>query len=204
MTFSSFVSSLARAWRFSLASALFGALIVIGISLLFPLKYSSTTRLLVTQANAAGLDPYTALKSTEQIATSLRELVYTSLFSNNVLSGTKDFQATYFSSNENDKREQWQKTVDVSVAPGTGIMTVVVYHERRDQAKALVEGVSRELMAQVPNFFGYNAKAQVIDTPLDSRWFAKPNLLLSAVFGALIGLVWSFAYLLLKWWEMHR
>ena len=72
---------LVHAWKFILLMAILGAGLALLFSLITPLQYSSTVRVLIIQPNATGLDPYTAIKSTERIATSLSELVYTSTFS---------------------------------------------------------------------------------------------------------------------------
>lgn len=187
---------LEHAWGRLFSSCVLGAVLAVGVSLALPRAYSSTMRLLVTQANVAGLDPYTALKSTEQIAGSVRELVYSSLVANAVLSKTTGIDAAHFSENENDRRKQWQKEVEVNVVPGTGILVVTVYHPDREQARLLVQGVSGAIMEQAPNF-GYNAKAKIIDAPLPSRWFVRPNLAMNAAYGAILGLILAIIWTLL-------
>lgn len=190
------VRRLERAWGRLVVGLILGAVLAAAISFALPKQYSSTMRLLVTQANVAGLDPYTALKSTEQIAGSIRELVYSSLVANEVLSTTGGIDAGYFSQNENDRRKQWQKAVAVSVVPGTGILLVNAYHSDREQARLLVLGVSRSIMEQAPNF-GYNAQAKIIDTPLPSRWFVRPDLVMNTLYGALFGLILAIIWTLL-------
>lgn len=194
--FRSSFQRLERGWTSLLVCAVMGAVIAIGISLVLPKQYSSTMRLLVTQANVAGLDPYTALKSTEQIAGNVRELVYSSLVANKVLSETQGVDASYFSQNENDRRKEWQKTVEVTVVPGTGILTATVYHSDREQAQRLVQGVAKAIIDQAPNF-GYNAQAKIIDTPLPSRWFVRPDIVMNAAYGAAFGLILAVIWTLL-------
>jgi capsular polysaccharide biosynthesis protein len=194
--FRSSFQRLERGWSNLLVCAVMGAVVAIGISLVLPKQYSSTMRLLVTQANVAGLDPYTALKSTEQIAGNVRELVYSSLVANKVLSDTQGIDASYFSQNENDRRKEWQKTVEVAVVPGTGILTATVYHPDREQAQRLVQGVAKAIIDQAPNF-GYNAQAKIIDTPLPSRWFVRPDIVMNAIYGAAFGLILAVIWLLL-------
>jgi hypothetical protein len=67
-------------WRSIVGLALFGAVLATLASFLRPIEYASTVRLLILQTNAGGLDPYTALKSTERIAQNLGVLAYTSSF----------------------------------------------------------------------------------------------------------------------------
>jgi len=66
-----YVRLFVRAWKSIALLTLLGALLALGASFAQPLRYSSTERVLITQTNATGLDPYTAIKSTERIAQNL-------------------------------------------------------------------------------------------------------------------------------------
>ncbi|MBM3204702.1 hypothetical protein FJZ48_01830 [Candidatus Uhrbacteria bacterium] len=190
--------SFVKHWPFVFLMALLGAVVAVLISFTQPIKFSSSARILITQNNISGLDPYTAIKSTERIAASLSELVYTSSFMQAILLGAPGFDQAYFPTDEYKRRQAWQKTLAVSISPGTGIMSVAVYHPKRSEAHLLVESVVRELVRQAPNYFGYNVRAQEIDTALDSPWIAKPAFLKNAVFGFLIGLLLGMGWVLLK------
>lgn len=192
LSFNQFV----RAWRTLLITSVLGAVLALAFSLVQPLQYASTVRLLITQTTSSAVDPYSALKFTERIAGSLSELLYSSTFANNILQNAKDLSPGYFPQDEYAKRKLWQKTVEAGVSPGTGILTVSAYHPRRDQAKILVEAASRELTVQAPNYFGANVRVQVIDAPLDSRWYARPNIPKNAILGFGIGLFLGIAWLL--------
>ncbi len=183
---SSFFEAVERHWRRVVVGVMLGGALATTGSFVLPKQYSSTMRLLVVQSQTAGLDPYTAVKSTEQIASNVRELMYTSLVANRVLASTISFDAGYFSQDEYRRRQEWRRSIDVGVTPGTGIVTITAYHPQRAQAEVLVQGVAQEVMTQTPNY-GLNAQARVIDTPLPSRWFARPNVLQNAFYGAVIG-----------------
>ncbi len=183
----------ARAWRLLLLVTLGGMIIALLGSAIQPLKFSSTIRLLITQTNATGVDPYTAIKSTERIGQNLTEIIYTSSFFNAVMQQS-GIDSTYFPQDEIDKRQEWKDTVETNVVAGTGIMEVTVYHKDRNQATAIAVAVAKELAAQAPNYFGYSVRLQIIDDPLPSRFFAKPDFLrngaLGALFGFLVGSLW--------------
>ncbi|MFA6504417.1 MAG: hypothetical protein WCT54_05870 [Patescibacteria group bacterium] len=185
-----------RAWRLLLLVTLGGLVNAILVSVLQPLKFSSTVRLLITQTNATGVDPYTAIKSTERIGQNLTEIAYTSSFFNAVTK-QEGIDTAYFSTDEIDKRKEWQKTVAINVVPGTGVMDVVVYHKDRNQATLLAVAVAKELATQAPNYFGYSVRLQIIDDPLPSRFFAQPDFVqngaLGAIFGFLVGSLWVLA-----------
>ena len=152
--------------------------------------------MLITQPNVAGLDPYTATKSTERIASTLSELVHTTTFFDNATAQAKSFDVSFFPTDEHLRRKAWNKAIETAATPGTGIMTIKAYHPDRAQARVLVEAVARELAVEAPNFFGYSARVQVIDAPLPSRWFARPAFLANALFGLLIGFFVGVAWVL--------
>ena len=189
---------LIAAWQLLLSCAALGALLALAFSLVTPLQYSSTVRLLITQPNATGLDPYTAIKSTERIATSLSELVYTTTSFNDILAQAKGFDPTYFPTDEINKRKMWSRAIEIAVTPGTGIMSVTAFHPNRDQARLLVDATANEIAAQAPGYFGNIVHVQVIDSPLDSRWYARPNFVSNGLFGFFIGLLLSLAWVLTK------
>lgn len=194
MTSALSLQSFTKFWRVLLTTSILGALFALAFSFLTPLQYSSTARLLITQTAGSGTDPYTSLKFTERIASDLSELLYSSTFADNILKNAKDLDLSHFPSDEYDKRKTWQNTIETAVTPGTGILTVSAFHPARDQARILVEAASRELAAQTPNYFGSGVRVQVIDSPLDSRWYARPaipqNVFLGFGIGLFIGLAW--------------
>ncbi|MFH1973312.1 MAG: hypothetical protein ABIK13_01740 [Patescibacteria group bacterium] len=184
-----------RSWRLVTLATLLCLVLALGFSLVQPLRYSSSVRLLITHTNVTGLDPYTAVKSTERIAQNLSEIVFTSSFFNGVMA-SGDVDTTYFSTDEITKRKEWRDTVETSVSAGTGIMTVTAFHPKRDQATALAVRVSKEMSAQAPDFFGYSVRVQIIDDPLPSRFFAKPDFLQNGLFGAIFGCLIASAWVL--------
>jgi len=190
-----YVRLLLRAWRQVTLVTLLGLVLALAFSLVQPLRYSSTVRLLITQTNSTGLDPYTAIKSTERIAQNLSEIIYTTAFYNAVVDDPS-VDRSYFPSDEIRRRETWRGTIENAVTPGTGVMSVVAYHTNRDQATTLAVRVAQQLVAQAPDFFGFSVRVQVIDAPLPSRFFAKPNFVSNGVYGAVAGFLLGCAWVL--------
>jgi capsular polysaccharide biosynthesis protein len=141
---------------------------------------------LVTQANASGLDPYTAVKSSERIGQNLAAIVHSSTVFSSVMAKAR-LDVTSFPSDEIRRRKAWQETVDIEVDPGTGVLSVIAYHIDPSMAKELAMRIAEEITIVTPNYFGATVRAQVIDEPLPSRFFAKPDLLRNAAFGVLLG-----------------
>jgi uncharacterized protein involved in exopolysaccharide biosynthesis len=180
----------------ALVTLLGGALAVL-FSFAQPLRYSSTERLLILQTNSVGIDPYTALKSTERIAQNLSELIYTSSFFNAVMSKAQ-VEADYFPQDEISKRKKWRSTIETSVTPGTGIMTITAYHPKRETATELATYVSQQLVSITPNYFGYSVRVQIIDDPLPSKFYAKPDFLRNAMLGLIAGFLLASVWVLGK------
>ncbi len=185
-------------WRLPVGLAFLGLVFGLLFSLLLPFQRSSTVRVLITQPNASGLDPYTAIKSTERVASSLSELIYTTTFFDNVVGSNKDIDAAYFPQDEYEQRKRWRETVDTAITPGTGIMSVTAFHPNTAQARFIVDGVAREMATQTPTYFGYNIRVQIIDAALDSRWFARPHFVQNAVIGAVVGVLLGTMIILLR------
>ena len=175
-----------RSWRYVTLVTLVGLVLAVCFSLLQPLKYSSTVRLLITQTNVTGVDPYTAVKSTERIAQNLGQVILTTSFYNAVVADSS-IDKTYFPSNEIKRRNLWQDTIETQVSPGTGVMSVIAYHTSREQATNIAIRVAQEIANQAPNYFGYAVRVQIIDDPLPSQFFAKPDFIRNGLFGAVLG-----------------
>lgn len=186
-----------RSWRFVVLVTGVGLALALGFSLVQPLRYSSTVRLLITQTSLTGVDPYTAIKSTERIAQNLSEIIYTTSFFDAV-TAADTIDRSYFSEDEITKRAKWRDTIETGVSAGTGVMTVAAFHPDRAEATELAVRVARELATLAPNYFGYSVRVQVIDDPLPSRFFAKPDFLRNALFGAVFGFLFASAYVMGK------
>ncbi len=184
-----------KTWRLIALAIFVGAGLAVAFSFAQPLRYSSTVRLLITQTNNVGVDPYTAIKSTERIAQNLSEIVYTSSFFNAVKEKAQ-IDPSYFSTDEISRRKEWRSTIETSVSAGTGVMSVTAYHTTRAVATELAVRVAQELANVAPNYFGYSVRVQIIDDPLPSRFFAKPDFLQNALLGAIAGFLLGTAWVL--------
>lgn len=174
---------------------LLGLVCALAFSLVQPLRYSSTVRLFIVQTNSTGLDPYTAIKSTERIAQNLTELIYTTAFYNAVVDDPS-VDRSYFPTDEISRREKWRGTIEGEVSPGTGVMSLIAYHTDRSQAQTLSVRAAQQLAIQASDYFGFSVRVQVIDSPLPSRFFAKPDFASNALFGATAGLLLGLAWVL--------
>lgn len=194
-----------RGWGTIAAFAILGLVLALILSFLQPLRYSSTVRLLIIQ-DVGNLDAYTASRSVEQVANNLATIIYTTSFFDEVMKAGFDIDESVFPTQEYDKRQAWQKMVTASVARGTGLLTISVYHQDVKQAEQIVNAISYVLTQEGSSYIstGGTVTVKVVDTPLDSRWPAKPNIPANAFSGLVLGGLAGIAYLLLQAERLKR
>ncbi len=175
-----------------------GLLLGTVLSFLRPLEYSSKTTLLITQELGA-VDAYTASRSAERIADDLASIVYTSTFYGAVLDAGYEIDESYFPSDEIKKRKKWEKTVTASVVRGTGLLTIVAYQPDVDQAQLIAKAVSHVLVTEGWTYTsGGDITIKVVDEPLNSQWPVRPNVLLNAFSGLILGGLAGIGYILIQ------
>lgn len=198
------LSPLLNGWLTIVLAGVIGAAVAILLSLIRPLEYSSTTRILITQELGA-VDAYTASRSAERIADDLASVVYTSTFFDKVMSSGYAIDADYFSNDEIKRRTQWQDAVSASVSRSSGLLSVTAYHTDVDQAEELATAVAYVLTTEGWTYTsGGNITVQVVDAPLNSRYPVRPNLLVNGFSGLVLGLLGGAGYLLIGAERMRR
>lgn len=198
------LSPLLNGWLTIVLAGVIGAAVAILLSLLRPLEYSSTTRILITQELGA-VDAYTASRSAERIADDLASVVYTSTFFDKVMSSGYAIDSDYFSQDEIKRRTQWQDAVSASVSRSSGLLSVTAYHTEVDQAEELATAVAYVLTTEGWTYTsGGNITVQVVDAPLNSRYPVRPNLLVNGFSGLVLGLLGGAGYLLIGAERMRR
>lgn len=196
---------IARGWKKISAFAFLGLAVALAVSFLQPLRYSSTVRLLILQENASSLDAYTASRSTERLAENLATIVYTTSFFGEVMSAGFDIDQSVFPSREDKKRKTWGKMIDASVSRGNGLLTVSVYHTNASQAEQIVNAAAYILTQKADEYLsGSDVTVRVVDTALNSRWPAKPNIPANAFSGLVLGGLAGVGYVLLQTERVKR
>jgi capsular polysaccharide biosynthesis protein len=167
-----------------------------GLSFLRPLEYSSTSRLLIIQKSGLNLDPYTAIRSAESIASNLAQVVYTSVFYDKVMNAGFNIDKSYFKTDENKRRTQWTDMVATEVTHDSGFLQITVYHTNRDQASEINRAIAYILTTEGNSYIGgQDLQIQLVDTPIQSRFPTRPNIPLNAFLGAVVGVILSALYL---------
>lgn len=195
----SYGSSLLDHWGTVAACAFAGLVVSLLVSFLQPLQYSSTVRLLVRQDIGSAVDAYTASRSEERIADNLTNVLYTTTFFNDVLNAGYAIDERTFPAEDYKRRRAWGKTVSATVARGSGLMTVVAYHEDVAQAQQIVRAVAQVMTTRASDYTSAGSvNVRLIDDPLNSRWPVRPNIPANGLSGLVLGGLFGVAYVLLK------
>lgn len=181
--------------------AITGLFLLLGLllSLVHPLEYSASNRLLVIQPTTITLDSYSATKSVERISEKLSQIIYTTSFYNKVMNSGFDINKEYFKKDERKKRKQWEDMVETRVSRGSGMLHITVYHQNKAQASQLIGAITQVFHSNGWEYIGsMNIQINEIDTPLLSKWPVRPHFVLNGVFGLIIGFLVSIVYVILS------
>jgi len=194
-----------RGWFAITCFSLLGLVVSLLVSLVQPLKYSSTVRLLVRQDTGTAVDAYTASRSEESIATTLTSILYTTTFFDDVMNAGFSIDPNTFPTEDYKRRKEWAKTISASVAHGSGLLTLSAYHEDPKQAEQIVRAAAFVLTQKAGDYAsGGHVDVQLIDAPLNSRWPVKPNLLVNGLSGLVLGGLFGVGYVLLQAERIRR
>ncbi|MEK7665920.1 MAG: hypothetical protein AAB337_03530 [Patescibacteria group bacterium] len=195
---SRYSTTLANFWHSIVLFAALGLFLGVVLSFLRPLEYSSTTRLLILQQIGA-VDAYTASRAAERVADDLANIIYTTTFYGKVISASSNIDQEYFGDNEHRLRKKWGRTVDATVARGTGLLEINVYHTDVEQAELIARAVTAVLVSEGWTFTsGGSISIQQVDDPLNSRWPMRPNIPVNAFTGFFLGGLAGIGYVFLK------
>ena len=180
---------------------LFGAIAMVvatGLSFTQKLKYSSTVRMLIIQPSAVNVDPYTAIRSSEQIGNALAQVVYTTDFFSKVTNAPNfAIDPTYFPDNDAKRRKLWSQTVSVKVENGTGLLNITVYHPDKDQATAIAQAIAYVMTNAGASYVGGSGlQVKLVDQPLVSTFPVKPNIPINAFTGLVLGALFGAVYVI--------
>ena len=167
------------------------AVLSVAVSLLFPWKYSAQSQVLIISRDRSGVDPYTQSKSAERIGENLAQVMKTGDFTQKVMDSTSVFDKTRWQNlTERKQREQWQKDVIGQMQYGTSLMNITVYSSK-DDVIAFSTAVTDAVVNHGWEYVGSDISLKTISTPLISRWITRPNIILNAILGFLVGVILS-------------
>lgn len=200
-----YTSVLAEGWFTISLFALLGLILALVVSFLQPLKYSSTMRVLVLQPASTSADAYTVSRSEERLAENLSNVIHSTTFFNQVLDSGFSIDQRTFPLEDAKRRRAWARTIDATVARGSGMMSLTAYHEDVRQARQIVQAVTQVLSVHAVEYTSAtNLQIRPVDDPLDSRWPVKPNIISNALSGMVLGAFAGIAFLLAQTERIRR
>ena len=182
---------LMRRSRFLFLAGVVCAVVSLLISFLTPLEYKASAQVLIISQSRYGVDPYTVVKSAERVGENLAQVMKTTDFYKKVKSQTQyDLDWSRFDKlKENKKRKLWQKSVEPSVVYGTGVLNISTYHPDKAQAKMLAAATAQALVEKGWEYVGGDVAIKLVNDPVVGILPSRPNLLLNALAGFLVGLL---------------
>ena len=169
------------------------AVLSVAVSLLFPKQYLATSQVLIISRDRAGVDPYTQARSAERIGSNLAQVMKTTDFYNKVMSSNayQFDRAPWQNLNDRDQRKKWAKDVQANMVYGASLMSISAYGSTQEEAVNLSNAITQTLAAQGWEYLGGDVAIKVVSNPLASRWIGRPNFLINAVVGLLVGVLIS-------------
>ena len=190
-------------WPMIFLLSAIGLLLGVVLSFVRPLEYSSTVRILITQ-ELGTVDAYTASLSVERIADDLVDVIHTTSFYEKVTE-SNSIDERYFDEDETKRRKEWDRAVVASVSRGSGLMTIKAYHTDPLEAEIIASSVASVLINEGWTYTsGSNITVQLVDEALNSRWPVRPNILVNAFSGFVLGLIVGVAYILIQVERVRR
>jgi capsular polysaccharide biosynthesis protein len=190
---------IAKGWKKITLFGVLAMVVAVGLSFTQSLKYSSTVRMLIIQPSSINVDPYTAIRSAEQIGSNLAQVVYTTDFFSKVTNAPGfTIDPTYFPDNDAKRRKLWSQTVSVKVENGTGLLNITVYHPNKDQATAIAQAISYVMTTYGASYVGGTGlEIKLVDEPLVSSFPVKPNIPVNGFTGLVLGALFGAVYVIL-------
>lgn len=186
-------TSIARQWKTLLLWGILCALFASALSLLFPLEYRADAGVYIISKSRYGVDPYTVVKSAEQVGQNIVQVIKTQDFFDKVMADIDPvFDKSQFQNvTDRVRTKHWQKAVDGSVVFGTGVLSVSAYNTDPNQAKILAGALVDTLVQKGYEYIGGDVTIKQVNKPIVTRFPVRPNLPINAAIGFVIGMILS-------------
>lgn len=178
-------------WKLILFAGIVAALVVGVVTALFPRQYRADAQVLIISQSRYGVDPYTAAKSAERVGENLVQVMGTNDFYQKVITqSNRQLDLSKFEKlSERAKRKLWQKTLDVSVVYGSSVLNVGAYNTNKEQAKEWAGAVVDVLSSKGWEYVGGDVIIKTVNDPVATNYPVRPNLLLNAFLGFVVGVL---------------
>jgi len=180
-----------KQWKLLTLVGILAAALSVAVSMAFPLEYRADAQVLIISKTRTGVDPYTTVKSAERVGENIAAVMQTTDFYDKVRSqaGYSINWERFTNTTERKRRKLWSKTIAPSVSYGTGVLNVSAYAPDKSEAAQIAGAATRALVEQGWEYVGGDVAIKIINNPVVTRWPARPNLVVNALVGFIIGVV---------------
>ena len=191
-----FLAILKTKWETLLISAIIGATFGLYINFFLPHYFRASGEFLITQKQSSTLDAYTAIKGSEQLAYTLKQVIYSPAFFDQVLRLNFNINTDYFGREPEKIMKRWRKTILVSTFPNTGILKINIFHPNKAEAQRIGQATAEVISKNYQLFLGENHQINIIplSKTIVSNRFVRPNALTNTVLGFILGLSSGFVF----------
>ncbi|MFA4834038.1 MAG: Wzz/FepE/Etk N-terminal domain-containing protein [Patescibacteria group bacterium] len=198
MGFNEFLDLIRKRKQIILFAVFLFLLISLALTFISPLKYRATTKLLIMQNNNLG-DAYSLSRSNQFLSSVLSEVVYSSSFFEQALAAGYNIDQTIFSADQNKNMKKWRQLVSAKPIGDTGMIVINTYNKDKYQAGQMNQAIAYILQTKHSLYHGLGDKVsvKVIDKTAVSNWPVKPNVILNASLGIILGLFVGFCLIYL-------
>lgn len=165
-------------------------------TLVQPLKYRTTSRLLISQPDTTA-DAYSIARSNQYIGGLISEVIYSGAFLEALNSSDAVFDRNYFSGTYKQNLKKWKKTVFARSGGDSGVIEIEIYHPNPNEARQIALAVNNNIITgQGPyQFTGKQTKITTIDQPITSSFPVNPNIPLNVAASLFFGTLFGFSYI---------
>ena len=166
------------------------------ITFIQPLKYGSTSKLLVVQKYNT-YDIYATAKSNEYVSNILSNVVSSYSFYNEVKNSGFAINYDYFKGDNRKQMRIWQKTVSAKSISDSGVIEINIYHPDSRQAYEISKAVNEIIKTKNANYHGLGDRIDIviIDQPIVSSFPVKPNIFINILIGIVLGIIFALGYI---------
>lgn len=190
MTTKDFLTILKNKWEIITIATIVGATIGLYINFFLPHYFRASSEFLIVQKQNTTLDAYTAIKGSEQLAYTLKQIIYSPAFIDQVMKSNFDINLSYFGENPEKIIKKWNKTISIRTLPNTGILKIKIFHPNRAESQKISQAVGMIISKDYEHFLGENHQINIIplSNTIVSNKFVRPNALANTILGFVLGL----------------
>lgn len=193
MNIKNFLTNLKNKWEAVVIVTILAATFGLYINFFLPHYYRAQGELLIIQKQNPNIDVYTAIKGSEQLAYTFKQIILSPAFFDKISQPNFNIGIGYFGQDPEKIVKKWRKIVRIETLPDTGILKINVFHPDQKEAQKISQAISYIMLNERHLFLGDNQEINVmsLSKSIVSNKFVKPNAIANTFLGLVAGLLIS-------------